>query len=91
MGGPPIACSFGILRTVRGHVNTGLIPRVLRGMAAPRRCRLLRVDEVDNFISHTHKAKHPAGGSHHDVRRFVAPRCFNSSSFSFRFSFRRRR
>lgn len=86
--GPPIACSFGILRPVRGHINTGLITRVVRGMAAPRRCRLLRVDHIDNFIGHTGNAKQPAGGSHQDLRRFARPRFL--SSFSFRFSFRRR-
>lgn len=85
IGGPPVACSFGILRTVRGHVKTGLIPRVVRGIAAPSRCRLLRVDGVDNFVSQTQKAKHPAGGSQQGLRRFAAPRFV--SSFSFRFSF----
>lgn len=87
IGGPPVACSFGILRTVRGQINTGLMSRVVRGMAAPSRCRLLRVDGVDNFVSQTQNAKHPAGGSHQDVRRFAAPRFV--SSFSFSFSFRR--
>lgn len=89
IGGPPVACSFGMLRTVRGHINTGLIPRIVRGMAAPSRCRLLRVDGVDKFVSHTHNANHPAGGSQEDVRRFAAPRFV--SSFSFSFSFRRRK
>ncbi len=89
--GPPVACSFGIGRAVRGQIKTGLVPRVLRGIAPPRRCRLLRVGHVDKFVGHTGNAKEPAGGSHHDLRRFAAPRCVSSLLFSFSVRSRRKR
>lgn len=90
MQGPPVAFSFGMLSLARHHVKTGLIPSCLRGIAAPSRCRVLRVGHVSKFMSHTHNLNHPAGGSHHRLRRFASLKVVGSK-FSFRFSFRRPR
>lgn len=79
IGGTPVACSFRMLSYVRRHMKTGVLFKICGGIASPGRCRLLRVDHVDKFMSETENANHPAGGRHHTLSTFISPTVFKFS------------